>query len=151
MKLRLNTDMAAAGFGLAFAALLWLGRGEIGRLSILFPRAILVILVAFSLLLLVKGAFRPGERSIEISGSPRRLMILALILFAWWFAIGKLGFVVSSFLAMYLITWFLARVEGPVSWRRLLTWLPIIAVLVGGFYLTFTLVLNVRLPSGLLI
>ncbi len=150
MILRVNTDMAAGGFGLGFAALLWLGGTDIGRLSILFPRAVLVILVAFSLLLFVKGFFRPGERSIEISGSPLRLLVLILLLLVWWFAIGKLGFVVSSFLIMLFITWFLARVEGPVSWKRLLLWTPIIAVMVGGFYSIFTQVLNVRLPSGLL-
>lgn len=150
MIIRLNTDMAAGAIGLAFAAVLWLGRGDIGRLSILFPRAILVILFALSLLLFVKGFFRPGGRSIVISGSPWRLLVLILLLLVWWFAIGKLGFLVSSFLIMLFITWFLARVEGPVSWKRLLLWIPIIAVMVGGFYAIFTQVLNVRLPSGLL-
>lgn len=150
MIVRLNTDMAAGGFGLIFAAVLWLDAGDIGRLSILFPRAVLVILVVFSLMLIVKGFFRPGARVVEISGSLRRLLVLILVLLVWWFAIGTLGFVVSSFLAMFFITWFLARVEGPVSWRRLLLWTPIIAVMVGGFYSTFTQVLNVRLPSGLL-
>lgn len=150
MIIRLNTDMAAGAVGLAFAAVLWLGRGDIGRLSIIFPRAVLVFLAAFSLLLLVKGYFRPGGRSVEIPGSPRRVMILIVILLVWWFAIGKLGFVVSSFFIMLFITWFLARVEGPVSWQRLLLWIPIIAVLVGAFYITFTGLLNVRLPSGLL-
>lgn len=150
MILRLNTDMAAGGFGLCFAAVLWMGSTEIGRLSILFPRAILVILVALSLLLFVKGFFRPGGRSIEISGSPWRLLVMILLLLVWWFAIGKLGFVISSFLIMFFITWYLARVEGPVSWKRLLLWTPIIAVMVGGFHAIFTQLLNVRLPSGLL-
>jgi len=31
----------------------------------------------------------------------------------------------------------------------MLTWTPVILVLVGVFYLTFKEVLNVRLPSGL--
>ena len=150
MIVRLNTDMAAGVFGLIFAAVLWLDAGDIGRLSILFPRAILVALVVFSVILFVKGFFTPGGRSVEISGSPRRLLVLILVLLAWWFAIGRVGFVVSSFLVMFFITWFLARVEGPVSWKRLLLWTPIISVMVGGFYSVFTRLLNVRLPSGLL-
>ncbi|MFC3282220.1 tripartite tricarboxylate transporter TctB family protein [Litchfieldella rifensis] len=151
MILRLNTDIASGVVGLAFAAVLWLPRGEMGRLSIIFPRAVLVILVVIAVGLIIKGFIRPGSRRIEISGSLRRLLVVMTGFFVWWFAIGKLGFVVSTCVAVFLLTWYLARVDGPVSWRRLLQWVPIIGVLVGVFYLTFTLVLNVRLPTGLLL
>lgn len=150
MILRLNTDIAAGVVGLAFAAVLWLPRSDMGRLSIIFPRAILVILAVVSVVLIVKGCIKPGGRQIEITGSLRRLLVVMVSFFVWWFAIGELGFVVSTSVAMFLLTWYLARVEGPVSWRRLLQWVPIILVLVAAFYLTFKEVLNVRLPSGLL-
>ena len=52
-------------------------------------------------------------------------------------------------IAFFALTWYLARVETVVSWQRMLKWSPIIVVLVGVFYLTFTEVLNVRLPTGL--
>lgn len=151
MILRLNTDIVAGIVGLAFAAVLWLPRGEMGRLSIIFPRAVLVILVVIAVGLIVKGFIRPGSRRVEISGSLRRLLVVMTGFFVWWFAIGTLGFVVSTCVAIFLLTWYLARVDGPVSWRRLLQWVPIIGVIVGVFYLTFTQVLNVRLPTGLLL
>lgn len=149
MIIRLNTDIAAGLFGLAFAALLWLPRGHIGRLSIMFPRAILLVLVAISLVLAIKGFIRPGERQVEISGSPRRLLVVMAGFFVWWVAIGQLGFLVSTVIAFYALTWFLARVEGPVGGVRILKWSPAILLLVFAFYFTFKEVLNVRLPTGL--
>lgn len=151
MILRLNTDVAAGVFGLLFAAILWFPSGDIGRLSILFPRAILVIATGVSLILIIKGFVKPGERQVEISGSPLRLAIVIVGLFVWWFAIGELGFVASTAMAFLALTWYLARVEGPVSGMRVIKWLPAIALLIAVFYLTFTQLLNVRLPAGLLL
>lgn len=150
MILRLNTDIAAGLFGLAFAAVLWLPRGHIGRLSIMFPRAILIVLVVISLVLVVKGFVRPGERQVEIAGSPTRLLLVMAGFFVWWVAIRQLGFLVSTLIAFFVLTWYLARVDGPVSGRRLLKWTPSILALVLVFYFTFKEVLNVRLPTGLL-
>ena len=110
MTLRLNTDFAAGLFGLLFAAVLWFPREGMGRLSIIFPRA---------------------------------------ILFVWWYAIDLLGFLVATVIIFFGLTWYLASVEGVVSRRRLAQWVPVVALLIGVFYLAFTQVLNVRLPSGI--
>lgn len=148
MILRLNTDIAAGVFGLLFAALLWFPSGNIGRLSILFPRAILVITVVVCIALVIKGVFKPGERHVEITGNPRRLVIVMAGLFAWWYAIGELGFVVTTAVAFLALTWYLASVEEHVTGLRVVKWLPAIAALIAVFYFTFTHLLNVRLPTG---
>ena len=148
MILRLNTDLVAGLFGLLFAAILWLPREDMGRLSIIFPRAILVITVALSLALIVKAFTKPAAREVNIEGNPRRLGIMVIVLFVWWYAIGLLGFLLATAIIFFGLTWYLARVEGPVSARRLAQWVPVIAVLIGVFYLAFTQVLSVRLPSG---
>lgn len=149
MTLRLNTDFAAGLCGLLFAAILWFPREGMGRLSIIFPRAILVITVALSLALVVKAFTRPAAREITIEGNPRRLVIMVVVLFAWWYAIGVLGFLAATAIVFFGLTWYLARIEGPVSVRRLAQWVPVIAVLIGAFYLAFTEILNVRLPTGI--
>ncbi|WP_040244618.1 tripartite tricarboxylate transporter TctB family protein [Chromohalobacter japonicus] len=149
MTLRLNTDFAAGLFGLLFAAVLWLPREGMGRLSIIFPRAILVIMVALSLALIVKAFTKPAAREVTIEGSPRRLVIMIAVLFAWWYAIDLLGFLVATAIVFFGLVWFLARIEGPVSARRLAQWAPIVAILIGVFYLAFTEVLSVRLPTGI--
>lgn len=148
MVVRLNTDLAAGVLGLLFAALLWLPREEMGRLSIIFPRAILVVTVVLSLALIVKAFVKPAGREVEIEGSPRRLVIMMLVLFAWWYAIGVLGFLLATAIVFFGLTWYLARIEGPVSMRRVALFVPAIAVLIGAFYLAFTEILNVRLPTG---
>lgn len=148
MVLRVNTDIVAGIIGLVFAAVLWLPREEMSRLSIMFPRAIVLITVLLGIALIVKGVFKPGDREVEIEGSVKRLFLTILGLIAWWYAIGKLGFLVATSIAFFGFTWFLASVEGRVSLRRLLMWIPIMAVLIGVFYLAFTEVLSVRLPTG---
>jgi len=148
MIVRLNTDLAAGILGLAFAALLWLPREELGRLSIVFPRAIIIVTVLLSIALVIKAFVKPAGRQVEIEGNPRRLVVAIVTLFVWWYAIGLLGFLVATGIVFFAATWYLARVEGPVSPRRLVTWVPIIAVLIGVFYLAFTEVLSVRLPTG---
>jgi hypothetical protein len=149
MILRLNTDIAAGLFGLAFAALLWFPRSDIGRLSIIFPRAILIVLSLLAIILVIKGFIRPGGREIEITGSPRRLITVIIGFFVWWGLVEVFGFLLATLLAFYALTWYLARVETAVTWQRLLRWTPVILMLVVGFYLIFKEVLNVRLPSGL--
>ncbi|SDK76728.1 Tripartite tricarboxylate transporter TctB family protein [Modicisalibacter muralis] len=148
MIVRLNTDLAAGILGLAFAAILWLPREELGRLSIIFPRAMIIITVLLALTLVIKAFVKPAERQVEIEGSPLRLIIAIAVLFAWWYAIGILGFLLATAIAFFGFTWFLARIETPVSARRLAMWVPIMALLIGVFYLAFTEILSVRLPTG---
>lgn len=149
MILRLNTDIAAGALGLVFGAVLWFPRDDIGRLSIIFPRAILLVLALISIALVVKGFIKPSGRQIEITGSPRRLCTVMIGFFVWWGVVDILGFLMTTLIAFFALTWYLARVETAVTWQRMLKWAPIIVALVGVFYLTFTEVLNVRLPSGL--
>lgn len=149
MILRLNTDIASGALGLVFGAVLWFPRGDIGRLSIIFPRAILLVLALISIALLVKGFIKPSGRQIEITGNPWRLATVMIGFFVWWAVVEILGFLLTTLIAFFALTWYLARVETAVTWQRMLKWTPVILVLVGVFYLTFTEVLNVRLPSGL--
>ncbi|QPL47103.1 tripartite tricarboxylate transporter TctB family protein [Halomonas sp. A40-4] len=149
MIMRLNTDIAAGALGLTFGAALWFPRADIGRLSIIFPRAVLLILTLISVALIVKGFVKPSGRQVEITGSPLRLVTVIIGFFLWWGLVDLLGFLLTTLIAFFALTWYLARVETVVSWQRMLKWSPIIVVLVGVFYLTFTEVLNVRLPTGL--
>ncbi|WP_085920364.1 tripartite tricarboxylate transporter TctB family protein [Halomonas sp. CSM-2] len=149
MIVRLNTDIAAGALGLIFGAALWFPRSDIGRLSIIFPRAVLLILTLISVALIVKGFVKPSGRQVEITGSPLRLVTVIIGFFLWWGLVDLLGFLLTTLIAFFALTWYLARVETVVSWQRMLKWSPIIVVLVGVFYLTFTEVLNVRLPTGL--
>lgn len=148
MILRLNTDLAAGIFGILFIAMLWFPREEMGRLSIIFPRAILVITAILSIALIVKAFTKPSAREVTIEGDPRRLVIMVVVLFVWWYAIGLIGFLLATAIVFFGLVWYLARIEGPVSTRQLARWVPIVSTIIGAFYLAFTHVLSVRLPPG---
>lgn len=150
MRIRLNTDIVAGILGLLIAAVFWLPREPMGPLSIGFPRAVIAAMVVLSAVLIVKGFIRPSAREIEIEGDPARLLIMIGVLIAWWVGIRYLGYLVSTLAVFLGITVYLARVQRPVSGRDLLVWVPIVLAVVGGFYLIFVFVLNVRPPSGLL-
>ena len=149
MTWRVNTDLAAGLFGLAFAALFWFSRGRLGPLSALFPETILILTAVISAMLLVKAAMRPSVRAVFEDGDRKRLVVTTVILFAWWWLIGWLGFAVSSVVAILTLVWYLALVEGQVRLPKVALWLGIIIVEVGFFYLVFTRLLFIRPPRGL--
>lgn len=150
MTWRINTDLAAGLFGLAFAAVFWLSRGQLGHLSAIFPETVLILTATISVMLLLKAVLRPSVRSVFKEGDRRRLVVTTVIIFAWWWLIGWLGFVVSSVLVMLALVWYLALVEGQVRLPKVALWLGIIIVEVGLFYLVFSRLLFIRPPRGLL-
>jgi hypothetical protein len=149
MTWRVNTDLAAGFIGLAFAAIFWFSRGRLGPLSALFPETVLILTALISAMLLVKGAMRPSVRAVFEEGDRKRIVVITLILFAWWWLIGWLGFAVASVLVMLTIVWYLAMVEGQVRLPKVALWLGIVIVEVGFFYLVFTRLLFIRPPRGL--
>lgn len=151
MRIRLNTDIAAGIIGVLIAAVFWLPREPMGPLSIGFPRAVIAAMVVLSAILIVKGFIRPSAREIEIEGKPARLLVMIGVLIAWWLGIRYLGYLVSTLVVFLGVTVYLARVQRPVTARDLVRWVPIVLAVVGGFYLVFVFVLNVRPPTGLLI
>lgn len=151
MRIPLNTDFAAAAVGFVFAAVMWFGSELPGRLSIIFPRAVLVILCLLCAGLVIKGFLRPSGHEVVIEGSPARLVSMIAALLIWWLGIRYIGFIVATAIVFIAVTSYLAYVNDMLTWQRFLTWLPIIAAIIGTFYLAFTYILSVDLPSGVLI
>lgn len=147
MRVPLNTDIAAGVLGLVIAAVFWLPQPELGRLSIGFPRAVLVVMVVLSIALVIRGFVRPSSREIHIEGNPIRLLVMIGILLLWWVGISTVGYVVTTLVLFTTITVYLARVQRPVTARDLAIWIAIIVAVVGSFYLVFIYVLGVR-PFG---
>jgi hypothetical protein len=149
MRIRVNTDLAAGLFGFAFVALFWYGRGRLSMLSAVFPDFVLALTALLSVILLAKGLTRPSVRDLFEEGDRRRIFVVTILLFAWWWLIGWLGFVVGSVLVFLALVWYLALVEGQVRLPRVALWLGIIIVEVGFFYLVFSRLLYIRPPRGL--
>lgn len=148
MTRRANTDLWSGLFGLAVAGVFWWGRGDVGRLSIMFPNALLLLLAAFSASLVAKGIAKPRLRAIFAEGNRGKIVGTALVLFAWAIAIPYLGFCVASVGGFWGLTCYLATSRRRVTPALALRWLLVVVVEVTFFYLIFAKLLYVPLPTG---
>ncbi len=145
-----NTDLAAGFLGLLLSLTFWwLIDPEITHLSLVFPMAMIVIMAVVSSVLVIKGFSRGAQRAdLFAVGSNRRVAVTGVGFFAWALAIPILGFFVASLAAITLIAWVLARARMQVSITRLAGWILIIAGETAFFYLIFTRLLHIQLPTG---
>ena len=96
-----NTDQIAGIVGLVLSAVFWVSIDpEIMRLSIMFPKAMILIMALISALLVVKGFVRAERGDVFAVGSNRRVIITGMFFFGWGAAIPYLGFFVSSVAAI---------------------------------------------------
>jgi hypothetical protein len=149
MRIRVNTDIAAGLFGLAFVAVFWFGRGRLSMLSAVFPDTVLGLVALISLVLLAKGFTQPDIRNLFEEGDRRRLVVVTLLLLAWWWLIGWLGFAVASVLVFMALVWYLALAQRQVRLPQIALWFSVVVVEVGFFYLVFSRLLYIRPPRGL--
>jgi hypothetical protein len=144
-----NTDLIAGTVGLALSGIFWLSIDpEIMRLSIMFPKAMILIMALISVMLLVKGFLRAERGNIFAVGSNRRVVVTGLFFFSWGIAIPYLGFFVSSVTAISLLAAYLALARRRVTGSVFAMWVVIAAAEVTFFYLIFTRLLHVPLPEG---
>jgi hypothetical protein len=147
-----NSDLWAGCIGLALSVAFWFSiDDEIMHLSIMFPKAMIAIMALISILLLIKGILRAERQDLFNVGSNKRVLVIALLFFAWGGAINYLGFFVSSVLAILAQAWYLALARRKVTLATLALWLAVAAGEVAFFYLIFTRLLHVPLPEGILI
>jgi len=151
MTKNVNSDLIAGLAGLAITAVFWFALGDISRLSIIFPKALVGIMAVISVGLLVKGFFSPERRQIFATGDKLRVVVLGTSLFVWVIAISWVGFYVSSVAIISFLVYYLALARRSVSLARFGMWVLIIACEVAIFYLIFTRLLYVPLPRGWLI
>ena len=118
--------------------------------SFVFPRAIAVAMILFSIALIVWNLVKPtplnGESNPGAS-TPRRVGLVAAMLIGTAL-MPYVGFMLSGIVVFAAITWFAMYDE----WTRFrLIVYPLVGVaIVLGFYAIFAKVLLVPLPTGLL-
>jgi hypothetical protein len=148
MTRRANTDLLSGIIGLAIAGVFWWGRGEVGRLSIMFPHALLLLLAAFSVGLMVKGLVRPDRRSIFSEGDRAKIIGTCAILFTWVVAIPYIGFFLASVAGFWVMTCYLATSRRNVTPLLAAKLFCVVLAEVTFFYLIFAKLLYVPLPTG---
>jgi hypothetical protein len=147
----INTDIAAGMIGLGFTALFWFALEDISRLSIIFPKSMVIIMALISVGLLINGFVSPSRSKIFTQGGHKRIVVTGLTLFLWVMAINKIGFYVSSVVAFSFLTYYLALARRKVTLGQFLVWVLIIAAEVAIFYIIFTRLIYNPLPKGFLL
>ena len=109
----------------------------------------LTVMTVVSVALVIKGFVRADVRRVYDEGNRVRLLVTTLILFAWWWLIGLLGFIVASVLTIFLLVWYLAAAQRQVGVKQLALWAVIVVTEVVLFYLVFSRLLYVRPPRGM--
>lgn len=121
---------------------------EFSSLGSVFPRAISGLLIGLGIVYLgfaLTGRTTAGDAS---EGSMARRVGVALVMLAWAFALGRIGFLASSAVAMAL----LLAIANHERWtgRSVLAYGAVSAIVLGALYLVFGFALQVPLPQGLL-
>lgn len=147
-----NTDLLAGTIGLGLSLVFWFSIDrEIMRLSIMFPKAMILIMALISVVLVIKGFMTAERQNLFDVGNNLRVAVTGLFFFAWGVAIAYLGFFVSSVVAIFTMTCYLATARRKLTPGVLAIWLVIVICEVAFFYLIFTQLLHVPLPQGIFI
>jgi len=122
----------------------WPLEATIGSPS-LIPRGVAAcVLFAAGMLLFraLRGRSLPLERRLE-GKDLRRIILTALITGGYVFAVERVGFIVTTFVYMFLFIWIL----GERRWLRLILFSIVVPI---AIYSVFYVGLHVPLPRGLL-
>jgi hypothetical protein len=146
-----NTDLIGGILGLVLSALFWFTREQWSFWSAVFPNLTLAVLALLSLALIGKGFVRPERLVLLAEGNRVRILVTAVVLMAWAFALRPVGTLLSSAIAFYALTIYLGSAHRRVSVVDAVKWLVVVTVELGVLYLVFTRVLGVPLPRGVLL
>lgn len=117
---------------------------EFSDLGSVFPRAIGAFLVSLGCLYILLVALGRTRATVPLDGSNGRRLGVAAVMLGWAFALPSLGFLVSSAVAFALLL-VLAQHDRWTP-RTAMLYGASGAVVLGGLYTLFKLVLQVPLP-----
>ena len=145
-KNTMNTDFWGAGIMFFFAVLFytqmdpdWTDYGQY------FPNRILIFLVVIGICLLIKGKVQPTKLPSFISQVNSSMLFTMIVGLAWVFSLEWVGFIISSFLAIFAMLWRFDTVRSP---KTLLKSAVIAAGEVAVIYVGFVRLLQVTMPEG---
>jgi hypothetical protein len=148
MNRAINTEITSGLIGFIIAVVFFFALEDISWMSILFPKTMVYILAAISVILIVKGFINPTASPIFSVGSNTRWLVTGGLFFLWVIIMPVLGFFVGTVVFMTAIIGYLASSRMRLTVKKFLIWIPIVIAEVTFFYLIFTKVLYVPLPKG---
>ena len=125
------------------------GARDFTPLGSVFPRTMAVAMVVFSAAYIVMALLRPTAPAAVPAGSYWRRGAVMVVLVAWSFLLGHVGFLSTSVIA-YTALLVIANYDRWTP-RRAVVYAISGALVLGGLYWIFGYVLQVPLPRGLLL
>jgi len=148
-----DTDRIAALFVFIFSSVfLWQLKYVHNRLDVIFPKTVLIGMIALSVFLFVKSAVRPDPRSKkDIFDIRNRSTVLAGALGAasWVLIIPFLGFAATSVIAMIVLSVALGSASDRTP-AKLASTVAVALAIVSIVYYFFTAFMEVQLSKGIL-
>ncbi len=145
---KLNTDLLGGLIMLGCAAFFyWQMDEEFTHYAAYFPNRIIPCLAVLGAALLVKARVRPTMLDSFVSQMNSTMLFAIAAGLAWVFTLEWLGFVISSFAAIFamLVRFLPPDRRGAAAFIKLAL---LAAVEVGGIYVLFVKFLYVTLPVG---
>lgn len=144
-----KADILTGIVNIVVAAAFYVQGRELEFHSNIFPLLLEAFLVISGIYLIIRGMMCKGEACSageNINYNRAFIMILATVFYI--VCVNLIGFYVSSFAFLTLMSWFLS--DRGLNLKSLGISLGFAAVLTGAVYLTFTVFLGVPTPAGFL-
>jgi hypothetical protein len=149
MNKEINTEITSGAIGLILTAIFYFALEDAQWMSIIFPRTMVYIMAVISVALVVAGLVKPSYYRIFSVGSNMRWIVTGVLFFLWVLLMPVFGFYVTTVVSMTAIVGYLASSRMSLTIGKFMIWIPIVLAEVTFFYLIFTKVLYVPLPTGL--
>ena len=141
-------DIPGMAYALAFSVLGGFAlyfTDDMSTLGAVFPQTIASALIIFSLAYITQNLVSPGSvHPVSGEGSWARRGLLIAVMLVWVLSLNWLGFIAAGVLGF--IGMILVGNYDAWSLRRVLVYALVSALIIGGFYTLFAVVLNVPLP-----
>jgi hypothetical protein len=149
MNREINTEIVSGIIGLILTAVFFFALEDVFWMSLVFPKTIVFIMGIIACALVIKGAVQPSRNRIFNVGSNVRWIVTGILFFSWVLIMPLFGFFVSSVVFITIIVGYLAQARMQLTIGKFMIWIPVVIGEVTLFYLIFTKVLYVPLPTGM--
>jgi len=125
------------------------GARDFSPLGSVFPRTMAVAVIVFAAAYIAMALLRPSAPAAMPVGSPWRRGAVMVVLLAWAFLLGQVGFLATSVVA-YTALLVIANYDRWTP-RMAVIYAVVGTLVLGGLYWVFRHVLQVPLPEGVLL
>ncbi len=142
----INTDIIGGAVMILSSLFFYSQIGNFTNFGLIFPRAIIVILLILGFGLLLKAKFNPHYAEMFAMEERSKMLLVAALGLAWVLLLNRIGFAVTSFFSLSLAIFIL---EEERNIKTLIKDFLIGGIEVAFFYMIFSRLLLVPLPQGI--